>query len=143
MSYTRILVAYDGSAPADKALEQAIMLARDNEAAQLEVIHVYSQPIVVLADGVYYPPADQEQAIREHAQSVVDKAAGKVRSIPNGKVILRIGNPAKIIVERAEETRCDLIVIGNRGHGAFMEHVLGSVSHNVVQHAKASVLIVK
>ncbi|WP_256711219.1 universal stress protein [Paenibacillus sp. FSL H7-0331] len=37
----------------------------------------------------------------------------------------------------------DLIVIGSRGLNAISEFILGSVSHNVVQHAKIPVLVVK
>ena len=53
------------------------------------------------------------------------------------------GGPAEVILEYAKEKGNDLIVIGSRGLGGIREFVLGSVSHNVVQHATIPVLVVK
>lgn len=53
------------------------------------------------------------------------------------------GAAAQNILEYAEANHCDVIIIGSRGLGSIREFVLGSVSHNVVQHAKIPVLIVK
>ena len=61
----------------------------------------------------------------------------------NGNVEMIQGAPAEVILEYAKQNGVDLIVIGSRGLGGIREFVLGSVSHNVVQHAKIPVLVVK
>jgi nucleotide-binding universal stress UspA family protein len=52
------------------------------------------------------------------------------------------GKHGKTIVSEAEEGGFDLIVIRRRGLGVLTELVLGSVSHEVVNESKISVLVV-
>jgi nucleotide-binding universal stress UspA family protein len=143
MPYTKILVAYDGSKESEDAIEQAIMLARDNDSTQLEVIHVYNMPTIILGEAIFTPPLGYEKEIMAYSQAVVEKAKMLLKDTPHKNVSLHYGNPAKVILEQAEETHCDLIVMGSKGHSGIMEFMLGSVSHNVVLHAKVPVLVVK
>ena len=54
-----------------------------------------------------------------------------------------MGNAAEQIVNVAEERGCSLIIVGNRGLGAFSRTLLGSVSNKVINTSKISVLVVK
>lgn len=54
-----------------------------------------------------------------------------------------IGEPGKLICERAERYGADLIVIGRRGRRGISEILLGSVSNYVVHHAPCHVLVVQ
>lgn len=53
------------------------------------------------------------------------------------------GAAAEVLLDFAKENDSDIIIIGSRGLGGIREFVLGSVSHNVVQHAQVPVLVVK
>lgn len=53
------------------------------------------------------------------------------------------GSPAHEITTFADEHQIDLIVMGNRGLGAFSRTLLGSVSTKVINHSKTSVFVVK
>ena len=53
------------------------------------------------------------------------------------------GSPAQKIVEFADKNGIDLIVMGNRGLGAFSRTLLGSVSNKVINTAKCDVYVVK
>jgi len=143
MSFQKILVAYDGSKQSEKAIQQAIALTKAEPSSVLEVIHVYQIPAYIVGEALMSLPPKLNQEVYDYAESVVRNAQDQVSSIPGASVVLREGDPARTIVEYAEETQCDLIVIGSRGLGAFKEFVLGSVSHNVVQLAKISVMVVK
>jgi nucleotide-binding universal stress UspA family protein len=50
------------------------------------------------------------------------------------------GPAAPTLLSEAE--RCDLIVVGTRGLGGFQSLVLGSVSHQLVNHARCPVVVV-
>ena len=55
----------------------------------------------------------------------------------------RQGDPADAILDVAEETRADLIVVGNKGMTGAKRFLLGSVPNKVSHHAPCSVLIIR
>lgn len=55
----------------------------------------------------------------------------------------RSGEPSRQIVDESRGWRADLIVTGSRGLGTFKRLVLGSVAHDVLHHARSSVLVVR
>jgi nucleotide-binding universal stress UspA family protein len=88
-----------------------------------------------------------EKSVREGARATVDQSLQKLKAIENET--LRIsgeaieGAPGQAIVEEAERWGANLIVMGSRGLGTWNRLLLGSVSSNVVHHAKCSVEIVR
>ncbi|MDR1946554.1 MAG: universal stress protein [Desulfovibrio sp.] len=75
--------------------------------------------------------ASMEKFIKTNAAGV--QATG--RAVP--------GNPAEAILQRAEESGADLIVIGTRGRKGFDNILFGSVAEKVVRLAKVSVLVAR
>ncbi|MDQ1335486.1 MAG: hypothetical protein QG552_2436, partial [Thermodesulfobacteriota bacterium] len=59
------------------------------------------------------------------------------------EILVRIGNPVEVILEQAEKSNCDLVVMGSRGHGVLADAVIGSVSRRVLRQCKKPVLIVR
>ena len=58
------------------------------------------------------------------------------------RVDIPYGSPTAEILERARGGRASLVVMGSHGRGFVSELFLGSVSHNVVRHAEAPVLLI-
>lgn len=143
MGYKHILVAYDGSELAQKALEQAVSLVRANPVTQLTVLYAFHLPSIVVGAAYYAGSAIADKEYYEYAEETLDKARKVVAELPYTGVEMREGFPIDTILETAEEKGCDLIVMGSRGLSGLKELVLGSVSHAVVQKAKMPVLIVK
>jgi nucleotide-binding universal stress UspA family protein len=56
---------------------------------------------------------------------------------------VRVGNPAHEIVQVADGQDADLIVTGSRSSSGAFPGAIGSVARNVLQHAQASVLVVR
>lgn len=142
MSYKNVVVAYDGSNLSQKALKQAVALA-EAFGSKLSVIHAYATPMLNSGDMLITAPAEWAQEYVNHAFKVLDGAKELVPAGIDADYRTVEGYPAQAVIEYAEETGADLIVMGSRGLGAIREFVLGSVSHNIVQHAKIPVLVVK
>lgn len=142
--FSKVLIAYDGSDLAKKALQMAINFSKMNPDLGLEIVHVYQIPTVAIGDGVYTPSAQAAMNYLENAQKVLAEAEETVTgNVKNFNVTLKEGNIARNLLDHADDTECELILIGSRGLSGIKEHFLGSVSHNVVQKSKVPVLIVK
>jgi nucleotide-binding universal stress UspA family protein len=80
----------------------------------------------------------------EVAETVLARTADEVTS--QGVEVethAREGEPAKVILEVAQEQNADLIVVGARGLTGFERFLLGSVSSKLSHHASCSVMIVR
>lgn len=145
----KILLAVDGSAYSDAAIEE--VLGRPWPAqSELKVITAFETPLMVGIEPFAVTPTyfDQLQnAVRSSAKAVIDGALEKLKTIEDTKLKLSgesiQGPPRQVIVEEAERWGADLIIMGSRGLGAWNRLLLGSVSSAVVHHAKCSVEIVR
>ena len=135
--FKSILVAWDGSEHAERALGEAVDLARTQE-ARLTLLTV-SAPIYAWPG--YVPPIS-EADLESAAKQILSEGEGLV---PDGIPVsgrTAIGSPGVELVKRAAAANHDLIVMGSRGRGAVRSAVLGSVSHFVLNHTTTPVLIV-
>ncbi|WP_106768907.1 universal stress protein [Paenibacillus faecalis] len=144
MLFTKILLAYDGSKASIKALGRAVELAKVTPGATLDIIHAYDYPRFFVGEGLAPIPASLNKDIYDLAVQTTDELKERMKHADvDSRVEMIQGSPAEVILEYAKTNEVDLIVIGSRGLGGIREFVLGSVSHNVVQHAKIPVLVVK
>jgi nucleotide-binding universal stress UspA family protein len=131
----RILVAYDGGAPARRALETAIQLAKQSDALMTVVsvvpIHAGRSPIDPWDDGAVHARELQEakQILADHGMLA--------------ELIERSGDPAKTIERIAEEGHFDTVVVGSRGLGPVSRFFQRSVSEHVATHADTTVVIAR
>lgn len=144
--FTRIVVGTDGSETAGEAVRQAVDLAKMS-GAQLSVVSAY-EPVAErqVKDEQRDAPADVQHEIgpRENVNIVLNAAAaiakGEGVEVQTHPVD---GDPAEAILSVAEETRADLIVVGNKGMTGARRFLLGSVPNKVSHHAPCSVIIVR
>jgi nucleotide-binding universal stress UspA family protein len=140
----KIVVGVDGSECARAALEFALQEAALRK-ARLRIVCAWEIPPAIYGGG-FAPTLDQSTVddFRVGAEKVVKESVAVVRELEpaiecEGKV--GEGQPAEVLLEEAGDA--DLIVVGNRGHGGFTSLMLGSVSHQVVQHAHCPVTVVR
>lgn len=144
--FNRIVVGTDGSETAAEAVRQAVELAKLTDAT-LSLVSAY-QPASgrrVQAEQAE-APADVQYEIgpREDVNLVLDAAAADAKG--QGVEVQTHpveGDPADAILNVAEETKADLIVVGNKGMTGARRYLLGSVPNNVSHHAPCSVMIVR
>jgi nucleotide-binding universal stress UspA family protein len=144
--FTRIVVGTDGSETAAEAVRQAVDLAKLS-GAQLSIVSAYAPvPERKVTGTQSEAPADVRYEIgpREDVNLVLDAAAASARK--DGVEVQTHpveGDPAEAILNVAEETKADLIVVGNKGMTGARRFLLGSVPNNVSHHAPCSVIIVR
>ena len=141
-----IVVGTDGSDTAGKAVEEAIELARAVgasielvsafEPVPAERLHASAGEVPRDLQWMVNPRADVEATLRE-AAAAVEAAGVPVRTYA------REGDPADAILDVAEETNADLIVVGNKGMTGARRFLLGSVPNKVSHHAPCNVMIVR
>jgi nucleotide-binding universal stress UspA family protein len=145
--FTSILVGTDGSQTAHTALTRAVELAA-NLGARLGVVSAY-EPVSDprLRGEQVIAPKDVQWAINPHDQvlDLLDKARAEAvqAGVTEVETFARQGDAADAIIDVAEEQRCDLIVVGNKGMTGAKRFLLGSVPNKVSHHAPCSVLIVR
>ena len=130
-----IVIGYDGSESAGRALERAAELADDGAAVTV----VSSTHALAGKGGFAYDPAEKE-AHREH---LLEARARLEAHGVEPAVVEGFGDPAEAIVRQAAESDADLIVVGNE-HRNLIERLLeGSVSSGVTHRAECDVLVVR
>lgn len=145
--FERILVAYDGSRDATRAVLVGGELAK-MFGSSLTVVHVFSPPSAAYGSVAGMPAPDfteLEDASKDRARTVLDKgvkAARDAGAASTGKLI-ESESAVQAIVEYAAKAKADLIVAGTRGRTGFRRLVLGSVSSGLVAHASCPVLVVR
>ena len=144
--FTRIVVGTDGSDTAAEAVRQALDLAKLS-GAQLSIVSAYEPlPKRRVEEEKQAAPADVQYEIgpREDVNLVLDAAAADARKEGIEAQTHPVqGEPAEAILNVAEETKADLIVVGNKGMTGARRFLLGSVPNNVSHHAPCSVIIVR
>ncbi|MDO5036737.1 MAG: universal stress protein [Tissierellia bacterium] len=139
----KILVATDGSKLASKAIETAVDLAKQNQ-AKLYILTVVPEAAYYEHYPMVFPYGPEVlKANEERAKVLLDEAKKQVAYDGNVETYYALGSAGKEIIDFSNDHDVDLIVLGNRGLGAFSRTLLGSVSNKVINHSQRSVLVVK
>lgn len=135
----RIVVGVDGSLPSKAALAWAVRQAGLTGAA-VDVVTAWEFPSFFPAP---WPP-DLGGDWKELALRVVTEA---VAGLPDSARQVEIrptvteGNASQVLLDASDGA--DLLVVGSRGHGGFMEALLGSVGQHCVHHATCPVVVIR
>lgn len=144
--FRSIVVGTDGSETATEAVRQAVELASATQ-AKVELVSAYEPvPNTRLREEATQVPDDLQWAVnpREDVDATLGEAAEIARDAGvDVQTFARQGDPADAILDVAEETKADLIIVGNKGMTGARRFLLGSVPNKVSHHAPCSVLIIR
>lgn len=138
----RILLPYDGSDPAKEALQYTLETFPESE---LQVLYVVPEPEgywTAFEDDDTEPPGFEKA--RERGTDLVSEAAETVaeHDVDVETEVAR-GQPADVIVDRAEREDIDTVVIGSHGRKGVSRILLGSVAETVVHRSSVPVVVVR
>jgi nucleotide-binding universal stress UspA family protein len=140
-----VVVGFDDSAPARRALGEAARLA----AAKHEILHVvYADHVIIDSDLAGFAHAEMEQGRDDEASRVAEAAAEisaetgvaytfeRSRSAPAEAIL----SSASALADGSGPGAGPLIVVGRSGHGA--RRLLGSVPTHLLAHSPFPVLAI-
>jgi nucleotide-binding universal stress UspA family protein len=142
-SIARILVPLDGSTTSEAALDEAIRLAQAL-GATLDLMQVVPLPWAVYgASAEVWVRADIDDLLAKGADDYLAQVQQRVPAgITVERHVLR-GAPAISVLDHAESTGADLLVMGTHGRSGVSRFILGSVADQVVRSGRAPVLLVR
>jgi nucleotide-binding universal stress UspA family protein len=143
--YKRLIVAFDESQEATRALTHAIELAK-LMGAELRLVTV-SEPLpayVAYAD-VGFPGA--KRMLADERQNFYDKLQeeAKIRAAEGGLTadgVIVEGDEVKSIVDSVTSWNADLLVIGRRHHTSPLSRMWGGTVHEIAERTRCSILAV-
>ncbi|MFP4146267.1 MAG: universal stress protein [Halorhodospira sp.] len=139
-----IVVGMDGSEGAQHALAWAAAESALRE-CPVRAIYVIDRRYLDSDLGVLVAPAASE--LEAEANDILDRALEAIGELPQGVEVRkevvhaeRHGIVGTLLDQAGQDA--ELLVVGSRGHGGFTGLLLGSVSHQVLQHATCPVVVV-
>lgn len=143
--YQRILVPIDGSATSERALDEAIKFAQQQN-AQVEVIHVL-EDIWYFDNEDYLNYAELIQSMRGIGEKILAQAQKKLKQARIAAEIKLLETQgeriASVIATEAKNNRADLIIIGTHGRSGFSRMLMGSIAEGVVRTVHIPILLIR
>ena len=143
--YQHILVPIDGSELAERALREAVQLAR-LLSARMRIMHILSSTPWITQGS----PEVMEEFItqmRSTGESIIREATIVARSADiqvDDRLIEAIGErAAKYIVAEANDWPAELIVCGTHGRSGLSRLLMGSDAEYIVRHSPVPVLLIR
>ena len=138
----RIVVAADGSPASSRGLEQVADLA-PRIGAKVVAVYVRHLPATALmapglADSTMVQTLDdQEAGVRQEAVRALGGTG------VDWEMVVRAGSPGEEIVQVADESGADLVVVGSNRHSSLHNLFLGSTAAYLAAHSQAPVLVMR
>jgi len=145
MPYRNVVVGTDGSETAELAVRHATELAKAF-GARLTVVTAFTPDAEEEAKRLQAAPEDVRWAITDATSA--DERARRARSMARDSgvedVVIRVdsGDPASLLIDAADDSGGDVIVVGSKGMTSAKRFVLGSVPNKISHHAPCDVVIV-
>lgn len=128
----KLLVAFNSSDEANKALKYAVDLCKHFEGTSMTILNVENRELFRLEPTI----------AKEVGEQILNKAISEVEGVTCDRR-LEFGKPANMILKTAELEDFDLIVLGSRSLSSIRRLLIGSVVGYVSMHAERSVLLVR
>lgn len=136
-----VLIAYDGSDPAQEAVEYAVAEHPDEELVLLHVVEAASGSLDATVNLI-------QKALKDRREEVEADFVEEVTALLEGADVeytteIVVGDPVREIVAYAEENEIDHIVVGNHGRKGAARVFLGNVAEKVVRRSPVTVTVVR
>lgn len=138
--YDHILIATDGSPPAEVAVDRGIELGVtvDAEVSAVSVVDTMAYGVADVRSGV------AQSELEDMAETALETVESRGREVGMSvSTAVLTGRPAATVCEYATDHDVDLIVVGTHGREGVERVLLGSVAERITRTAPCSVLVVR
>jgi nucleotide-binding universal stress UspA family protein len=133
-----VVVGFDGSPAADRAIDRAADLAGDGGRVVLVTASTRLESTGVVDEPILDSPSSEER------DALLDRGAAALRERGiEPQVVATDGEPAEALVQAARDHDARLIIVGGTGSGYVARALLGSTAETVVRRAPCDVLVVR
>ena len=146
--FKHILIPTDGSEISTRATQRGITFAK-SLGAQITVLHVSPTYRRLMDEGYLMAPdvgrAPWEASMKRRAQEILDAIGADARKAGVKCHTLHVfnSNTHAAIVDAANKSGCDVIVMGSHGYGAVKGAMIGSETTRVLANSKIPVLVIR
>ncbi|PWF24189.1 universal stress protein [Corticimicrobacter populi] len=143
-----VLLPYDGSEPAKRALEYLTNFAKEHSSFTVHILNVQPEPRMygrgrtsILIDVLQQLRDDA----REHAAEIAEEAAVQLRAAGLECTTHASVSPDTVheVNRIIKENGCDTVVMGTRGMGGLGNLLLGSMATQVIHSVDIPVMLIK
>lgn len=144
----KILVAYDGSEPSKKAIDDATSCASKEDQIILTTV-IPAELIESSFTKMLLPTIDLSKMVepgtfKDKARQSLSEIAKKIeKKVDSVETVVTDGDAADEILITAKKYDCDMITIGYKGFGKEGRFLIGSVADKIIRHASVSVMVVR
>lgn len=137
--FRRVLVGYDGSGDAQRALQVAISLAGDLGCDPLVLLVVRPPAHAETAEEQARAAQAEQENLSRGLEGIQDQT---LRHVEISTVVLHAENPAAAIAGYAEEHGFDLIVVGGHGREHMTHRGIGHSLESLLRHHPCPLVVV-
>ena len=145
--FSRALAAVDLSPVSSLVLGEAATFVANAPEGRVRVLSLFEHPLVGAASDEllpHYVSADEISAMADAHQHEVRKLVceSHMGEVPVDVEVMSKAPPAQVILDVAQMTESDLIVVGTSGRNALHRMIVGSTANRVLSEAPCPVLVV-
>jgi nucleotide-binding universal stress UspA family protein len=144
--YTHLLLPTDGSALSNHAIDHGVALAANLGAAVtiltvVEPFQAFNLSAELMADVL----ENYEKSAQENANRLLQAAAGRAHAagVEANTLLGRGEHPHTTIIQTADDSGCDLIVMASHGRRGVSALLMGSETQKVLTHSTIPVLVIR
>jgi nucleotide-binding universal stress UspA family protein len=137
----KILVPFDFSDMAERALAWAADFQRTTNAPALHIVHAISSRPAGATDVPVERLLPDEAEIAKLEGALLEKAR-RAEASATAAVWIRASKVGDIILDAAATEKAELVVMGSHGRTGVKRLILGSVAEHVLRHAKCPVVTI-
>jgi nucleotide-binding universal stress UspA family protein len=145
-TFSRMLVAIDGSTTADAAIEAALRLAAGQKETTIRFVTAFERArlIAEYASAMTFVGSDVFDSLQDAASAVLQAALERTTAADvSASGIVREGDPVVEILAEARACNASCIIMGTHGRSGVARALLGSITEETLRATRYPVLVVR